>query len=111
VTKDTKKLRKACAILRRDCPPLLPVKVRRHKVAADEIANCELVLTNEGNPQYFRIDICPSLPWVAVWLLLLHEWAHTLTWYDGKFVKSHGPEHGMAYSRCYCAYAVPEERI
>ena len=49
----------------------------------------------------FRITIHWPMMWDMIELVLIHEWAHALSWQDGKGITDHGPEWGIAMSRIY----------
>ena len=90
-------------LLRSEMPPPCPVVIRRVKMN-----------DNEGfclkKDQKFHIRINKSLNETKTIDVLLHEWAHALTWKelnldelsDDEFRKAiHGPEWGLAYSKVY----------
>ena len=81
-------------------PPVWPVKVRRVKLV-DSNGDCELVKPTKGDP-FFRIRISKHLEPEAMFYVLVHEWAHALSWgSDSHRIEAHGPEWGIAMSRIW----------
>lgn len=97
-------LAEAAAILRAQCPPDYPVRIRLVDLP-DRWGDCTLM--GEGECQYFLIRLHrPSAvcyPGLAVWVCL-HEWAEALSWGLDKI--DHGAEFGAAYARCCRAYSL-----
>lgn len=92
--------------LHRKFPPLLPVRVYRRPISAKdgEIGQCWLVLDSRGRPKSFVIVVEERMGWQATWQVLLHEWAHALSWKIGEgheTVCDHDAEWGLALSRIY----------
>jgi predicted SprT family Zn-dependent metalloprotease len=62
---------------------------------------CEMVTPEQGEP-FFRIRISTALEPEAMFYVLIHEWAHALSWIsDSHKVRAHGPEWGIAMSRIW----------
>lgn len=96
-----KEFRVLLSELRERCPPVLPVKVRR-KALKEAHGLSSLVRTKDGKPSYFLIEIEKTLCWVAVKLILIHEWAHCLCWIEGvNSLTDHNPIFGIFYSFVY----------
>lgn len=88
----------ALRALRRTCAPALPVSVRRLPIRRDIYGDCTL---DDGR---FYIRIHRGMQTVMQVHTLIHEWAHAISWHEGKpYVRDHGPEWGIAYARCYTA--------
>ena len=78
----------------KDMPrPSLPVQIVIVPLAEDW-GTCNRV------PGRYIIEIDSSLRPCLATRILIHEWAHTLSW-DAE--DDHGPAWGVAYSRCYRA--------
>ena len=93
---------KVVKFLKNKLPPSLPVTIRRMKTGDNE-GYC---FKQNGK---FHIRISSDLEESKVIDVLLHEWAHTLSW-SRKLDKAtheefekivHGPEWGMAYAKVY----------
>jgi len=71
----------------------LPVSVRRVALPKDLDGDCRrsseryLIRIDRHLPEHEAIDV------------LLHEWAHTMAWYDNK--DAHSREWGIAYATVY----------
>jgi hypothetical protein len=84
-------------------PPVWPVRVRRMELPEDSQGDCAL-LTPKGKPPYYIIRVSAALSEEAQVHVLLHEWAHALSWgSDSHRVGNHGPEWGIAMSRIWQA--------
>ena len=94
-------MREAVALLRDRCPTLLPVRVYRRQINCGAVGLCKLVVDEKGQPVRFIITVDSRLPWNTAWHILIHEWAHAVSWQDGETVDDHGPEWGLAVARCY----------
>jgi hypothetical protein len=83
-------------------PPVWPVEVRRVKMPKDAWGDCSL-RKGKGGPRYvIRVD--RDLEPIAALQILIHEWAHVLSWgSESHLLDDHGPEFGLAYSRVYQA--------
>jgi len=94
-----KTFRKTVNELRVLVPPVWAVSVRRVKMPND--GDCELV-HKEGKTPYFVIRVNKELPDEAKMYVLLHEWAHALSWgSESHRIQAHGPEWGIAMSRIW----------
>jgi len=69
----------------------------------DEYGTCEFL----EEPDRFLIRLHERLPDSDAMHILAHEWAHAVAWTDDPLVEAHGPEWGVAYSRCYQALFEP----
>ena len=97
-----KEYRRVIADLRRSVPPLLPVYVR---IAATEDAggDCDLKEGVKIGP-YFCIRLSKELVGPSKIHVLIHEWAHCLSWSSAECgFEDHGPEWGLAMARCWVA--------
>ncbi len=85
--------------LRADCPPQWPVVIRWHKKLEDG-GDCWF----DKKRRWFVIRLDKKLAHRRADLIdiLIHEWAHCLAWVEG--AQDHGPEWGVADSRCYCIW-------
>lgn len=83
-------------------PPVWPVKVRRRPLDAVH-GDCAFV-TKSKHGTHFRIRVDASLSPEASIFVLIHEWAHALSWgSDSHRIRNHGPEWGIAMSRIWQA--------
>ena len=99
-TKAEVALRDLLKRLRILAPPLWTVQVRRMRLA-DSNGDCELVKPKKGDP-FFRIRISDELGPETLFYVVVHEWAHTLSWgSDSHRIEAHGPEWGIAMSRIW----------
>ena len=97
-----KSLRKMVCELRELCPPIVPVRVRRLRLARGELGYANLVRDDDGKPSHFNIGLCRNATWDTLWQVLHHEWAHCLAWHEGHNTTcDHDPEWGLAVSRVY----------
>ena len=87
-------------ILRVKCPPLFPVRVSR--VPLVHHGQCSFI---RGRKRfYFVIELNRGLTLAHQIDVLLHEWAHALSWTsESHEIDHHGPEWGIAMSRVYQA--------
>lgn len=92
-------------ILRKRCPPLLPVRVELYCRSSKLFGTCH----REGGRYTLRIAARikdgPRTRYVTrseVEDTIAHEWAHALAWGLGS---NHGPHWGRAYARAYRALA------
>lgn len=94
--------RQMVAKLRREAPPLLPVRVYVRDRLAGKAWGCATLMVCERNkPRRFVIDVRKS-SLAMMRDTLLHEWAHALTWAEGADVGTdHGDPWALAYGRCY----------
>jgi hypothetical protein len=83
-------------------PPVWPVRVRRVLVS-DGYGDCALVRESKHGP-HFVLRVHKELDSSAQTLILIHEWAHALSWgTETHRVQAHGPEWGLAMSRIWQA--------
>lgn len=83
-------------------PPVWPVKVRR--IPLDSVhGDCSFV-TKSNHGIHFRIRVTSRLSDESAIFVLIHEWAHALSWCsDSHRIRNHGPEWGIAMSRIWQA--------
>ena len=94
------RLRALVRQLRREFPPLLPVRVYvRPKLDKGTHAYCELKFDGE-KPARFAI-VLAAASHDNERLYLLHEWAHALAWSRDECAEDHGDDWGIAYGRLY----------
>lgn len=98
MVKISKRLRHATETLSEVLPLTAPVKITRPK-NMDEWGSCEKL----ESPDRFIIRIHQRLSDDWAVSILAHEWAHARAWTDDPTIPNHGPEWGIAYSRCYSA--------
>lgn len=98
--------------LRINLPPKYPVVVQVSRLPGHLQGDCCLV------GRKFRIRVCRDLPLTQAIDVLLHEWAHAMSWHAcvGKVARSqrisdhefdrlaHGPKWGIAYSKVYICF-------
>ena len=93
-------LRTAAETLRVLCPTKYPVVIRRVKLT--DHGDCELVKVKRRRT--FKIRISSNLDiQFQIWVLV-HEWAHAMTWditHDRH--PDHGGHFGIAYAEAYAA--------
>jgi len=95
--------RKTARELRVLAPPVWSVSVRRCKMPDGTHGDCALIAKN-GKPPHFKIRVCAKLPEEAQVFVLLHEWAHAMSWgSDSHRIRAHGAEWGIAMSRIWQA--------
>lgn len=97
----TKTLRGAIDILRVMCPTQYPVAVRRAKMSSDDYGDAELITKGR---RHFKIRLNTKLSIdILIWVLI-HEWAHCMTWeVTHRRHDDHGAFFGIAYSEAYNA--------
>jgi hypothetical protein len=98
--RDHKKFMKLLRELREMCPTVVPVRVRREPCV--DVARTRAIYDGD-KLSHFTIVIDPGVCWEATCNLLLHEWAHALSWVDETHptVCDHDVEWGIAMSRVY----------
>lgn len=104
------KAKKLIALLRSRCPTNFPVRFRwvPETTFVDRTwGDCEFI-TKRGKRPYFLVRMSRMVPetlnWSCVWDLIVHEYAHALSWTPAhRNLKDHGPLWGVAYSLCYTA--------
>ncbi len=99
------KWRRRLRWIRDKFPPPRPTRVVLKKgLGADHGTTC----LTKGNK--FVVEIKATIPYWAKVDVLLHEWAHVLTWL-GNDDKHHGEEWGLNYARIYQASLDWEEQL
>ena len=82
-------------------PPVWPVTTRRLKM--EDHGDCTFLKESKLGP-FFVIRVNKELDEVAQVLVLIHEWAHALSWgSESHRIRNHGPEWGIAMSRVWQA--------
>lgn len=104
-----KQFRLLLSLLRKNNAPEHPVRVRRiDMIASGKDANRGLChLANQHKPRserYFIITIRKNDPWSTQIDSIIHEWAHTLTWYQTIEGKDHPDTFARKYGVLYRAY-------
>ncbi len=93
-------IRDAAALLRQKCPAPLPVRILRPKLSSDHAGWCSLRDATKTLPNRFQIEICKTVSHGTAIFVLIHEWAHALSWDEDR---RHGDRWGKAYARCWRA--------
>jgi len=88
--------KRAVEWLRLGFSPDIPVKVRRVRLK-ELCGNCQY------EESHFIIRVNKSDPFRVQLDTLIHEWAHTLSWFTPG-VDDHSGEWGLAYARIYSAF-------
>lgn len=86
--------------LRKECPVIHPIKVRRTAISKPLYGDCGFRKEDGG----FYIRILKSLDEITAIETLIHEWAHAMTWFSVAAIAEegdHNSEWGVAYARCY----------
>lgn len=97
----SKRLTEAIEALRVLCPTEHPVEVRRVKMSPDDFGYAEFV--SKGR-KHFKVRINSTLPADFQLWVLIHEWAHCMTWnICHRRHDDHGAHFGVAYSEAYNA--------
>jgi len=92
--------------LRNELPPEFPVEVRRISISEPDTAGfCKY----DKKAKRFVIRIHKDESEGAAIHLLIHEWAHALTWFTPYETEDHGPEWAIAYGKCWNVYCSSEE--
>ena len=89
--------RQVLRLLKQKCPADKPVRVRRVKVPKDRFGDCDQY------KDYYLIRICRKLKEKQAIDILLHEYAHAISW-DKSHSDDHCNEWGKAYSKVYRLY-------
>lgn len=93
--------------LRREAPPLLPVRVYVREVVGDGWLGATDLKFRGKRPTHFVIEVRRGHAQVMR-DTLMHEWAHAIAWRQGhETVCDHDPEWALAYSRIYQAMVEP----
>lgn len=87
--------RSALRDLRALCPTPCPVRVRRCKLPPERYGDCDL------SGRQFVIRVSNEIGEDAQVLVLVHEYAHAMTW--NVLSDDHGPFFGVAYAQAYNA--------
>lgn len=88
--------------LRELVPPLLPVRVHFREIVKDGyLGTTTIMYTWNGAPKHFLVVIDKNLEWDLMKHVIIHEWAHTMSWAHGETICDHDPEWGLAMSRIY----------
>jgi hypothetical protein len=97
----TRTLKQALETLRVLCPTPHPVDVRRVRMADNDFGYADLVT---GDKPKFKVRINRALQLdFQIWVLI-HEWAHCMTWdLSHSRHDDHGAHFGVAYSEAYNA--------
>jgi len=83
-------------------PPVWPVSVRRAKLGDDVHGYCSL--STQGKSPRYLIRVSAELSDETQVYVLIHEWAHALSWAsDSHRIRHHAPEWGLAMSRIWQA--------
>jgi hypothetical protein len=101
MTRWHKKFRRLVRDLREMCPTVVPVHVRRRPTKED-VAFTRAIYDGE-KLSHFVISIDNRQSWEATWQLLIHEWAHAISWHDETHptITDHDVEWGIALARIY----------
>lgn len=84
-------------------PPVWAVSVRRCKMPSGTHGDCTM-LAKEGEAPRFIIRVDRKLDEETQVYVLLHEWAHALSWgSESHRIRNHGAEWGIAMSRIWQA--------
>jgi hypothetical protein len=84
-------------------PPVWPVRVRCLRLPEDTEGDC-LLCVPKGKSPYYAIRVNSRLSPDTQVYVLLHEWAHALSWgSDSHRIRAHGAEWGIAMSRIWQA--------
>lgn len=99
----SKQFRDVVADLKKNHPPLVPVRVYLRKIAPvhDCVGYTMLKRDRNNRPMHFLIVVDSGHKWTIVKDTLIHEWAHAMTWSEHETAEDHGPEWGLAYARLY----------
>lgn len=90
-------------VLRERCPTLVPTQVQRSRTLdPGDLGYCEAVFDADGRLVRFRIRVRAGLCMELQIQVLMHEWAHALTWTaEHETVDDHDEAWGLALSRVY----------
>lgn len=91
----------AVKFFRQEFPLNYPIKVTVAKVPDGYAGDCTLM----KKPRHYRIRISNELPADAAVLVLIHEFAHALSWNSDKILPGdHNAVWGIAYGQVYRAW-------
>lgn len=97
----THELRDWMREVRKKCPPIVPVRLRRRKLKGD-LGYARMRWQSDGAPSHFLVVLDSRLPRDLAWHMLLHELAHCLAWQEGhETLQDHDALWGVALSRAY----------
>lgn len=97
----TKTLRASIEELRVLCPTQYPVVVRRAQLAKEDFGEAQFITKGR---RHFKIRLNSRLSIDFLIWVLIHEWAHCMTWeVTHKRHDDHGAFFGIAYSEAYKA--------
>ena len=97
----TKTLRSTIEILRVMCPTQYPVVVRRSKLPHNCFGEADLI---KKGRRHFKIRLSSRLSVDFLIWVLVHEWAHCMTWdVTHRRHDDHGAFFGIAYAEAYKA--------
>ena len=83
-------------------PPVWPVKVRSLPLTHVD-GDCTFLHESKSGP-HFSIRVNSKIAEETRVSILIHEWAHALSWGSGTHrIRDHGPEWGLAMSRIWQA--------
>ncbi len=95
----TKSFAQTLRRLKKRLPLPFPIKVDFQVL--DCAGECQLL---EGKKKRFAIVLDNELTEDMAIEVLIHEWAHALSWtFDRPDLKDHGPEFGVSWAKSYCA--------
>ena len=104
------RFRSAVTALRLECPSIIPVRIRRVRLAGGMYGHAR---TTSTSPARIIITVATHIrdPGERERRTtvneqrdtLMHEWAHAIAWTSNARVDHHGPEWGLAMSRVYQA--------
>jgi hypothetical protein len=79
-----------------------PIKIKFiDKMDNDALGGC--ALEKIKGKDYLVIDLFRGMCEDTAVFILMHEWAHALSWVEQLELPDHGPEWGLAYSRIWRA--------
>ena len=87
--------------LKKTLIPIHDVKVNRTDRMGEYWGSSYIVYNHKKYGTHFRIKIHKKLTRASAYYALAHEYAHVLSWVEGKEVQDHGPEWGVWYAACY----------
>ena len=101
------KFRLVLKLLRLHCPAPRPIRLRRKPSTDAQLQKLHFDgythLVNSDKPksnQYFLIVINKNLDWGNQLEMIMHEWAHAMSW-DSPYKKLHNKDWADAYRKIY----------
>tara|TARA_R100000458_G_C8219201_1_gene204105 strand:- start:332 stop:685 length:354 start_codon:yes stop_codon:yes gene_type:complete len=92
-----KLIKDVASYLRKECPPMHPVRILVKELPKGTWGDCEL---KEGkNGDFFLVRISNKLSPDGGYLVLVHEWAHVLA--ENKEKKPHDKHWGIEYAKIW----------